>query len=74
LASVEKELQQTKKDNTALARYINARRKEEEAQRKEEEAQRKEEARKKVEEEARRKAMVVAPTFDDGQSSKDVRT
>jgi hypothetical protein len=34
LASVEKELQQAKKDNAALARYINARRKEEEAQRK----------------------------------------
>jgi hypothetical protein len=36
LASVEKELQQTKKDNAALARYINARRKKEEAWRKEE--------------------------------------
>ncbi len=47
------------KDNAALARYINARRKKEEARRKEE-------ARKKVEEEARKKAMGV-------QSSKDVR-
>jgi hypothetical protein len=36
LASVEKELQQAKKDNVALARYINARRKEEEDRRKEE--------------------------------------
>jgi hypothetical protein len=35
LTSVEKEFQQAKKDNAALARYINARRKEEEAQRKE---------------------------------------
>jgi hypothetical protein len=42
LVSVEKELQQVKKDNAALARYINARRKEE--------------AQKKAEEEARRKA------------------
>jgi hypothetical protein len=65
LASVEKELQQAKKDNAALARYINARRKEEEAQRKEE-------ARKKAEEEAQRKAMVVTSTSDDGQSFKDV--
>jgi hypothetical protein len=40
-----------------------------------EEAQRKEKAQKKEEEEeVQRKAMVVAPTFDDGQSSKDVRT
>jgi hypothetical protein len=61
LASVEKELQQVRKDNQALARYINARRK-------------KEEARKKVEEEARRKAMVVAQRSDEGQSSKDVQT
>jgi hypothetical protein len=45
LASIEKELQQAKKDNTALARYINARRKKEEAWRKEE-------ARKKAVEEA----------------------
>jgi hypothetical protein len=66
LAYVEKELQQAKKDNVTLARYINARRKDE--------ARRKKDARKKVEEEARRKAMVVAPTFDEGQSSKDVRT
>jgi hypothetical protein len=35
LASVEKELQQMKKDNAAVARYINAKRKEED-QRKEE--------------------------------------
>jgi hypothetical protein len=49
-----------KRDNTALARYINARRKKEEAQ-------------KKAEEIARRKAMVVAPTSDEGQTSKDVR-
>jgi hypothetical protein len=31
-------------------------------------------ARKKVEEEARRKAMVVAPMSDEGQTSKDVWT
>jgi hypothetical protein len=67
LASVEKELQQAKKDNITLARYINARRKKEEDQRKEE-------ARKKAEEEARRKVMVVASMFNEGQSSKDVRT
>jgi hypothetical protein len=42
LAYLKKELQQAKKDNTALARYINARRKEE--------VRRKEEARKKAEE------------------------
>jgi anti-sigma factor RsiW len=36
LAYIKKELQQIKKDNVALARYINARRKKEEAQRKEE--------------------------------------
>jgi septal ring factor EnvC (AmiA/AmiB activator) len=67
LASIENELQQLKKDNAALSRYINARRKKEEARRKEE-------ARKKAEEKARRKMMVVAPTFDEVQSSKDVRT
>jgi hypothetical protein len=43
LASVEKELQQAKKDNVALACYINARRMKEEDRRKEE-------ARKKAEE------------------------
>jgi hypothetical protein len=53
LTSIEKVLQQVKKDNVILARYINARRKKEEAQ---------------------RKAMVVAPMSDEGQSSKDVRT
>jgi threonyl-tRNA synthetase len=67
LASIEKELQQAKKDNASLARYINTRRKKEEARRKEE-------ARKKTEEEDHRKVMVVAPTFDESQSSKDVRT
>jgi hypothetical protein len=46
LALVEKELQQVRKDNQALTRYINGRRKKEEAQRKEEETK------KKVEEEA----------------------
>jgi hypothetical protein len=44
LVVAEKELQQASKDNQALARYINARRK-------------KEEARKKAEEEARKNAM-----------------
>jgi hypothetical protein len=61
LASIEKELQQVKKDNATLARYINARKK-------------KEEAWKKVEEEARRKVMVVMPTSDEGQTSNDVCT
>jgi hypothetical protein len=59
LASVEKELQQMKKDNAALAHYINAKRKEED--------RRKEEARKKTKEEARKKA-------GEGQSSKDSQT
>jgi hypothetical protein len=36
LASVEKELQQVKKDNAALSHYINVRRKKEEDRRKEE--------------------------------------
>jgi hypothetical protein len=47
------------KDNIALAHYINARRKKEEARRKKK-------AQKKAEEEAWRKAMVVAPTSDEG--------
>jgi hypothetical protein len=64
LASIKKELQQTKKDNAALARYINARRKKEEA--------RKKEAQKKAED--WRKAMVVAPMSDEGQISKEVQT
>jgi hypothetical protein len=67
LASVEKELQHVKKDNAALAHYINARRKKEDDRRKEG-------TQKKAEEKARRKAMVVAPMSDEGQSSKDVRT
>jgi hypothetical protein len=67
LASVEKELQYAKKDNAALAHYINARRKKEDDRRKEG-------TQKKAEEKARRKAMVVAPMSDEGQSSKDVRT
>jgi hypothetical protein len=50
-----------KKDNVALARYINTRRK-------------KDEDRRKEEEEGRRKTMVVAPTSDKSQNSKDVRT
>jgi hypothetical protein len=50
-----------------LTRYINARRKKEEAQRKKE-------ARKKAKEEARRKAMVVEPTSDEGQCPKNIRT
>jgi hypothetical protein len=64
LASIEKELQHVKKDNAALAQYINDRRKEE--------ARKKEEAQNKAEEETRRKAMVVAPMSDEGQISKDV--
>jgi hypothetical protein len=49
LAVAEKELQQVRKDNQALAQYINAKRKEE-ARKKEEEA------RKKAEEEVGKKA------------------
>jgi hypothetical protein len=67
LPLVEKELQQARKDNVVLARYINAKRKKEKSRRKEE-------VRKKAEEEARKKAVVVAPTSDEGQSSKDVRS
>jgi hypothetical protein len=67
LASIEKELQQAKKDNAALACYINARRKKEQARWKEE-------AQKKAEEEARRKVMVVASMSDEGQSSKGVQS
>jgi hypothetical protein len=61
LVVAEKELQQARKDNQTLARYINVRRKEKKIRKKEEEAQR------KAEEKARKKAM-------EGQSSKDVRT
>jgi hypothetical protein len=68
LVLAEKELQQARKDNQALARYINARRKKNEARSKEEEA------RKKPEEEARKKMMVMAQRSDEGQSFKDVRT
>jgi hypothetical protein len=50
-----------KKDNATLARYINARRK-------------KEEARRKEEVEARRKVMVVVPMSNEGQNFMDVRT
>jgi hypothetical protein len=60
LASIAKEFQQAKKDNGALTRYINVRRNED--------------ARKKVDEEAQRKAMVMTPMSDEGQSSKDVCT
>jgi hypothetical protein len=69
LAIVEKELQQDKKDNQALAQYINVKRKKEEVRKKEEEAQKKvkEEAWKKAEEE-------VCKTALEGQSSKDVWT
>jgi hypothetical protein len=48
LAVAEKELQKARKDNQALARYINTKRKEE--------TRKKEEARKKAEEEAGKKA------------------
>jgi hypothetical protein len=54
LAFIEKELQQAKKYNVALAHYINARRKKE--------------AQNKAEEEARRKAILVAPTSDEGKA------
>jgi hypothetical protein len=59
LVVAEKELQQARKDNQAVARYINGKRKKEETRKKEEEAQ------KKTEEEAHKKAM-------EGQSSKDI--
>jgi hypothetical protein len=59
LVLVEKELQQVRNDNQALARYINARRKKEETWRKEE---------------VWKKTMVVAQRFDEGQSYKDIRT
>jgi hypothetical protein len=55
-----------KKNNAALALYINARRKKVEAQRKEE-------SRKKVEEEARRKVMMMVPMFNEGKSFKMFR-
>jgi hypothetical protein len=48
LTSVEKELQQTKKENVTLAYYINARRKKEDWRK--EETHKKEEARKKAKE------------------------
>jgi hypothetical protein len=41
LVLAEKELQQARKDNHALARYINARRKEEESRKEEEEVRKK---------------------------------
>jgi hypothetical protein len=59
LALAEKELQQARKDNQTLTRYINARRKKEETRRKEEEA--------------RKKVMVVVRRSNDSQISKDVR-
>jgi hypothetical protein len=58
LTSVEKELQQAKMDNVALAHYIND-------IRKKDEDRRKEKARKKAEEDAHKKAA-------EGQISKDV--
>jgi hypothetical protein len=61
LAVAEKELQQVMMDNQALARYINAKGKKEEARKKEEVAQ------KKPEEETHKKVM-------EGQRFKDVRT
>jgi hypothetical protein len=60
LVSIEKELQQVKKDNTTLTRYINARTKKEEDRRKVE-------AQKKIEKEVCKKA-------EEDQSSKDVQT
>jgi hypothetical protein len=60
LSLAEKEFQQARKDNQALTRYINARRKKE--------------AWKKAEEEAQKKAMIVIWRSDEDQSSKNVRT
>jgi hypothetical protein len=62
LVAAEKELQQARKDNQALARYINAKRKKKEARKKEQAAQKK-----VVEEEGFKKA-------EEGQHSKDVQT
>jgi hypothetical protein len=59
LAFTEKEVKQARKDNQALTRYINARRKKEA---------------RKAEGEVRKKTMVVTQRSDEGQSSKDVRT
>jgi hypothetical protein len=61
LVVAKKEVQQARKDNEALDRYINARRKKVEARKKEKGPQ------KMAEEEARKKTM-------EGQSSKDVQT
>jgi hypothetical protein len=61
LVVAKKEVQQARKDNQSLDRYINARRKKVEARKKEKGAQ------KMAEEEARKKTM-------EGQSSKDVQT
>jgi hypothetical protein len=61
LVVAKKEVQQARKDNQALDRYINARRKKVEGRKKEKGAQ------KMAEEEARKKTM-------EGQSSKDVQT
>jgi hypothetical protein len=64
LALADKEqLQQARKDNQVLTRYIQARRKKEEAWKKEEE-----EAQKKAEEEVWRKDMVVTRWSDEAQS------
>jgi hypothetical protein len=64
LALADKEqLQQARKDNQVLTRYIQARRKKEEAWKKEEE-----EAQKKAEEEVWRKNMVVTRWSDEAQS------
>jgi hypothetical protein len=60
LVSIEKELQQVKKDNAALTRYIYARTKKEEDRMKVE-------AQKKIEKEVRKKA-------EEDQSSKNVQT
>jgi hypoxanthine phosphoribosyltransferase len=68
MALAKKELQQVRKDNQALARYIHVRRMKQEAQKKEEEAW------KKVENEVRKKAMMVARRSNEGQSSNDVQT
>jgi hypoxanthine phosphoribosyltransferase len=68
MALAKKELQQVRKDNQALARYIHVRRMKQEARKKEEEAW------KKVENEVRKKAMMVARKSNEGQSSNDVQT
>jgi hypothetical protein len=62
LAIVEKQLQQARNENQALARYINTKRKKEDVRKKEE-------AWKKMEEEAHKKVMEGQSSMDDVRTS-----